>query len=69
MYWGHVRVHIFVRPISDELAEYLGIQIEYTPLAVVRLVKIYNCFAYDWTQSEMNERLHDMTPKQDVVRH
>jgi hypothetical protein len=47
------------------LAEYLGIQIEYTPQAVVRLVKIYKCFAYDWTQSEMNERLHDMTPKQE----
>jgi len=38
---GHVRVYIFDQPISDELAEYLGIKTEYTPLAVVRLVNIY----------------------------
>jgi hypothetical protein len=42
---------------SDEPTESLGIKIEYTTRAVVRLVNIFNCLACGW-RSKMNERLH-----------
>ena len=47
--WGHVRVHVFNRPISDESTKYLSSKTEYSPTAVVRLVNIFNFLAYYWT--------------------
>jgi len=41
--WGHVRVHIYNRPIKDEPTKSLVIKTEYTPRAVARLVNICNC--------------------------
>lgn len=45
--WGHIRDHIFNRPISDDLSKYWGIKTEKTPRAVCRLVNtcISNYFA------------------------
>jgi hypothetical protein len=43
------RVHIFNWPISNEPTKTVGVKTEYTPKAVVRLVSIINCFAYDRT--------------------
>jgi hypothetical protein len=45
--WGKIRGHIFNRPISDEPTISLGIKSEYVPRAVVQLVNIFNCLAYD----------------------
>ena len=45
---GYVRGHIFNRPVKDDLTNSLGIKTRYTPRAVVRLVSIFNCLAYDW---------------------
>jgi hypothetical protein len=53
--WGQVRVHIFNRPISNDVKYSLGIKNECTPRAVVRLVNIFNCIAYGWTIKK-NER-------------
>jgi hypothetical protein len=47
MKWGKIRGHIFNRPISDEPTISLGIKSEYVPRAVVQLVNIFNCLAYD----------------------
>jgi uncharacterized protein Yka (UPF0111/DUF47 family) len=44
---GHFRIHIIIRPISDKTITSLGFKTEYMPRAVVRLVKIFNCLAYD----------------------
>jgi hypothetical protein len=45
--WGKIRGHIFNRPISDEPTISLGIKSEYVPRAMVQLVNIFNCLAYD----------------------
>jgi len=47
MKWGKIRGHIFNRPISDEPTISLGIKSEYVPRAMVQLVNIFNCLAYD----------------------
>jgi hypothetical protein len=47
MKWGKIRGHIFNRPISDEPTISLCIKSEYVPRAMVQLVNIFNCLAYD----------------------
>jgi hypothetical protein len=47
MKWGKIRGHIFNRRINDEPTISLGIKSEYVPRAVVQLVNIFNCLAYD----------------------
>jgi hypothetical protein len=48
MLWGHVRVRIFNQLMRDEPTKFLDIKIEYTRRAVVRLVYMFKCLAYDW---------------------
>jgi hypothetical protein len=65
--WGHVRVHIFNRPINDNPTKSLGIKAEYLPRAVVRLGYRFRCLVYDlMVKDEWKVIWHD--PKQDVVR-
>ena len=47
MLWGHVRVRIFNQLMRDEPTKFLDIKIEYTRRAVVRLVYMFKCLAYD----------------------
>ena len=46
---GHVRIHIFNRPISDEPTKSACIKTKYTPIVVVLLVNIFTCLGYYWT--------------------
>ena len=63
-YGGHVRVHIFMWPISAELTKSLGIKTEYMLRTVVRLVNIFQYLIVlnRIGRSKMIERFHDMTP-------
>ena len=65
--WGHIKVHIFIQPISDEHTKSIGIKNEFKPRAVVRLVSIFNCLADDWTMKD-KWKVTWQTIKCDVVR-
>ena len=57
----HVRVHIFNRPISDELIESLGIKTD-TCQKLLSDWSLYNCLAYDWmVKDEWKVTSHDLT--------
>ena len=40
--------HIFNQPISNQPTKSLGIKADYMQRAVVPLVNIFNCLAFDW---------------------
>ena len=71
LFWQYTniaRVRIFNEPIRDEPIKFLDNKTMYMPRAVIRLVNIFNCLAYDWTvKDEWKVTWHD--PKQDVVRY
>ena len=48
LFWGNVKSNIFNRHISDEPTKSLGIKTENMPRAVVPLVRVFSCLAYDW---------------------
>ena len=57
----HVRVHIFNRPISDELIESLGIKTD-TCQMLLSDWSLYNCLTYDWmVKDEWKVTSHDLT--------
>ena len=60
-------VHIFNRPISDEPTKSLGMKTYYMPKAVVWLVDVFNCLAYDWTTKDEWKIIWN-APKQDIVK-
>jgi hypothetical protein len=57
LYGGHVRVHIFYCPISDEPTKSIGIKTDNTPKAIVWLVNIFNCLACDRQRKIIKEKI------------
>ena len=65
--WSYCRVHIFNRAISDQPTEYLG----NNPSTRQKLLfdwSVYLTVLHMIGRSKINERLHDMTLKEDVAR-